>query len=34
MEQFINPIAACAGLLSIGVLAGGIAYITTYLQKR
>lgn len=33
MEQFINPIAAFAGLLSIGVLAGGIAYITTFLQK-
>jgi hypothetical protein len=33
MEQFINPIAAFAGLLSMGVLAGGIAYITTYLQK-
>lgn len=33
MEQFIAPIAAFAGLLSIGVLAGGLAYITTYLQK-
>lgn len=33
MDQFVNPIAAFAGLLSIGVLAGGMAYISTYLQK-
>jgi len=33
MEHFINPIVAFAGLLSVGVLVGGIAYITTYLRK-
>jgi hypothetical protein len=33
MVQFIPPISAFAGLLSIGVISGGIAYITTYLQK-
>jgi hypothetical protein len=33
MVQFIPPISAFAGLLSIGVLSGGITYITTYLQK-
>ena len=33
MDQFILPIAGFAGLLSIGVLAGGLAYIATYLQK-
>jgi hypothetical protein len=34
MEQFIPIIAAFTGLLSIGVFAGGLAYITTYLQKH
>ena len=34
MVQFIPPIAAFAGLLSIGVIAGGITYIATYLQKN
>ena len=33
MTQFIPPIAAFTGLLSIGVIAGGITYITAYLQK-
>ena len=34
MAQFIPPIATFAGLLSIGVIAGGITYIVTYLQKE
>ena len=33
MVQFIPPISAFAGLLSIGVISGGVTYITTYLQK-
>ena len=33
MVQFIPPISAFAGLLSIGVISGGITYITAYLQK-
>ena len=33
MVQFIPPISAFAGLLSIGVISGGITYIITYLQK-
>jgi hypothetical protein len=33
MVQFISPISAFAGLLSIGVISGGITYIITYLQK-
>ena len=33
MVQFIPPISAFAGLLSIGVISGGLTYITTYLQK-
>jgi uncharacterized membrane protein SirB2 len=34
LDQFIIPIAAFTGLLSIGVIAGGIAYITIYLQRK
>ena len=34
MVQFIPPISAFAGLLSIGVIAGGVTYIVTYLQKN
>lgn len=34
MDQFIAPIAAAAGLLSTGVLAGGLAYVSTYLKKN
>ncbi|MGI0047999.1 MAG: hypothetical protein ACREAW_00520 [Nitrososphaera sp.] len=34
MEQFVPVIAAFTGLLSVGVIAGGLAYITTYLQKN
>jgi len=33
MVQFIPPISAFAGLLSIGVISGGVIYIITYLQK-
>ena len=34
MDQFIPPIATFAGVLSIGVIVGGISYISTYLQKN
>ncbi len=34
MEQFVPVIAAFVGLLSIGVIAGGLAYIMTYLRKN
>jgi hypothetical protein len=34
MVQFIPPIAVFATILAIGVIAGGIAFITTYLQKH
>ncbi|MGI0024977.1 MAG: hypothetical protein ACREA4_07520 [Nitrososphaera sp.] len=34
MEQFVTPIAVLAGLLSIGVLAGGLAYISVYFQRK
>ena len=34
MDQFIPLIAAFTGLLSIGLLAGGLAYIATYLQRK
>jgi len=33
MDQFIPPIATFAGVLSIGVIVGGISYVSTYLQK-
>ena len=34
MVQFITPIASFAGILSIGVISGGITYILTYLKKQ
>jgi len=34
MDQFITPIATFAGVLSIGIIVGGISYISTYLQKN
>ncbi len=33
MVQFIPPIAIFAAILAIGVIAGGVTFITTYLQK-
>jgi hypothetical protein len=33
LDQFVMPIAALAGLLSIGVLAGGIAFVATYFGR-
>ena len=33
MVQFILPIAGFAGLLSIGVISGGLTYIMTFFQK-
>lgn len=33
MEQFVTPIAALAGLLSIGVLADGITFVTFYWRR-
>ena len=33
MVQFITPISAFAGILSTGVISGGITYILTYLQR-
>jgi hypothetical protein len=33
MDQFVPLIAAFTGLLSVGVIAGGLEYITAYLQK-
>lgn len=33
MVQFITPISAFAGILSIGVISGGITYTLTYLQR-
>src|ERR687887_2366880 len=34
MVQFITPIAAFVGILSIGVISGGITYILTYLKNQ
>jgi hypothetical protein len=34
MDQFIPPITTFAGVLSIGVIVGGISYVSTYLQKN
>lgn len=34
MDQFIPQIGTFAGVLSIGVVVGGISYISTYLQKN
>ena len=34
MEQFVSPIAALAGLLSVGVLSGGLAFVTSYYKKH
>ena len=33
MVQFIVPISGFAGLLSIGVISGGLTYIMTFFQK-
>lgn len=33
MDQFIAPIATFTGVLSIGMISGGLAYVTTYLRK-
>ena len=33
LEQFVTPIAALAGLLSIGVLAGSITFVTSYWRR-
>lgn len=33
MERFVTPIAALAGLLSIGVLAGGLTFVSSYFGK-
>jgi hypothetical protein len=33
MEQFIVPITGFAGLLSIGIILGGLTYITTFFRK-
>ena len=33
MEQFVTPIAALEGLLSIGVLAGGLTFVTSYWRR-
>lgn len=33
MDQFIAPIATFMGVLSIGIISGGLAYVMTYLKK-
>jgi hypothetical protein len=33
MDQFIGPIATFTGVLSIGIISGGLAYVMTYLRK-
>jgi hypothetical protein len=33
MEQFVIPIAVLAGMLSIGVLAGGLTFVSSYFRK-
>ena len=33
MDQFIAPIATFMGMLSIGMISGGLAYVMTYLRK-
>jgi hypothetical protein len=34
MDQFVPLIATFTGLISIGLLAGGLTYISTYLQRK
>jgi hypothetical protein len=33
MDQFVTPIAVFTGVLSVGVISGGLAYVMTYLRK-
>jgi hypothetical protein len=33
MDQFIAPIAIFTGVLSIGVISGGLAFVMSYLRK-
>jgi hypothetical protein len=34
MDQFITPIAIFTVMLSLGLIAGGLTYIATYLQRK
>ena len=34
LDRFVMPIAALAGLLSIGVIAGGIGFVASYFKRR
>ena len=34
IDRFVMPIAALAGLLSIGVIAGGIGFVASYFKRR